>query len=78
MGVDGLICINWVDGFDFEVDYYNVDGMKSFCGNGVCCFVVFVYWLGLIVEIVFFLVIDGLYFVSMFYGIVLLKMLDIF
>ena len=41
IGADGLIKINSEKGVDFEVDYYNSDGSKSFCGNGarlLCCF----------------------------------------
>lgn len=41
IGADGLIKINSADGFDFEVDYYNADGSKSFCGNGARCSVMF-------------------------------------
>lgn len=41
VGADGLIKINQINGFDFEADYYNSDGTKSFCGNGARCAVMF-------------------------------------
>lgn len=43
IGADGLIKINAIDGYDFEVDYYNSDGSKSFCGNGARCSVAFAF-----------------------------------
>lgn len=43
IGGDGLIKINRSAEFDFEVDYYNSDGSKSFCGNGARCSVAFVH-----------------------------------
>ncbi len=42
IGGDGLIKINRSPQFDFEMDYYNADGTKSFCGNGARCAVTFV------------------------------------
>lgn len=42
VGADGLIKINALEGFDFEVEYFNADGTKSFCGNGARCSVKFV------------------------------------
>lgn len=41
IGADGLIKINSHNVLDFEVDYYNADGSKSFCGNGARCSVMF-------------------------------------
>lgn len=41
IGADGLILINPHPTLDFEVDYYNSDGSKSFCGNGARCAVQF-------------------------------------
>lgn len=48
VGADGLIKINRIENYDFEVDYYNADGTKSFCGNGARCSVMFANELGLI------------------------------
>ena len=41
IGADGLILINAHSTLDFEADYYNSDGSKSFCGNGARCAVQF-------------------------------------
>jgi diaminopimelate epimerase len=43
VGADGLIKISRSIEFDFEMDYYNSDGTKSFCGNGARCAVAFVH-----------------------------------
>jgi len=59
IGADGLIKINKHNSFDFEVDYYNADGSKSFCGNGARCAVMFAQSLGINVESTNFLGIDG-------------------
>lgn len=37
IGADGLIKINGHAEYDYEVDYYNADASKSFCGNGGRC-----------------------------------------
>ncbi|MBL1280393.1 MAG: diaminopimelate epimerase [Fluviicola sp.] len=50
IGADGLIKISSAQDCDFEVDYYNADGSKSFCGNGARCSVLFAKSLGLITE----------------------------
>ena len=42
IGADGLIKINKDEESDFEVEYFNADGSKSFCGNGARCSVRFV------------------------------------
>jgi diaminopimelate epimerase len=42
IGADGLIKINKDENSDFEVEYFNADGSKSFCGNGARCSVRFV------------------------------------
>lgn len=59
IGADGLIKINVVEGYDFEVDYYNSDGSKSFCGNGARCSVAFAHELGFTSSSVSFMAIDG-------------------
>ena len=61
IGADGLIKINSIQNFDFEVDYYNADGSKSFCGNGARCAVLFAQNLGIQKEEVRFLAIDGVH-----------------
>lgn len=59
VGADGLIMINSHNTFDFEMDYYNSDGSKSFCGNGARCAVAFASTLGINVNETCFLAIDG-------------------
>ncbi len=59
IGADGLIKLNQVPGNAFEVDYYNSDGSKSFCGNGARCSLMFAKHLGIDVSSVDFSAIDG-------------------
>ena len=59
VGADGLIRINHREGFDFEMDYFNSDGSKSFCGNGARCSVAFAESLGIDVSETTFYAIDG-------------------
>ncbi|MFY7989814.1 MAG: diaminopimelate epimerase [Fluviicola sp.] len=77
VGADGLIKINSKTGFDFEVDYYNADGSKSFCGNGARCAVAFADFLGVTQSEVRFLAIDGEHDAVKKGGLVHLKMNDI-
>lgn len=74
VGADGLIKINAKDGYDFEVDYYNSDASKSFCGNGARCSVNFAHELGITKEEVFFWAVDGEHSATKKNGIVHLKM----
>ena len=59
IGADGLIKINKHDSLDFEMDYYNSDGSKSFCGNGARCSVAFAKTIGIDVLNTRFSAIDG-------------------
>ncbi len=78
VGADGLIKLNHKEGFDFEMDYYNSDGSKSFCGNGARCTTAFAYQLGLRAEEFRFDAIDGAHQASIDdKGIVSLKMKDV-
>ncbi len=78
IGADGLIKINLKHGFDFEVDYYNADGTKSFCGNGARCSVMFANKLGLIKDNkTHFWAIDGEHAAVIFENNVRLKMNDV-
>lgn len=74
IGADGLIKINSAEGFDFEVDYYNSDGSKSFCGNGARCSVAFAHFLDMIEDKTTFTAIDGIHEAEIKNGIVKLKM----
>jgi diaminopimelate epimerase len=59
IGADGLIKINAHTDLDFEVDYYNSDGSKSFCGNGARCAVAFAKTKGINTSHTHFMAIDG-------------------
>lgn len=59
IGADGLIILLNHNDYDFEMDYYNADGSKSFCGNGSRCAQAFAKELGIINENSTFLAIDG-------------------
>ena len=74
IGADGLIKINSAEGVDFEVDYYNSDGSKSFCGNGARCSVAFAHFLDMIEDKTTFTAIDGIHEAEIKNGIVKLKM----
>lgn len=41
VGADGVIIIEPSENQDFEVNYLNADGSKSFCGNGARCSMAF-------------------------------------
>ena len=59
IGADGLIKINQSFSKTFEMDYYNSDGSKSFCGNGARCAVAFTETLGIEVSDLTFDAFDG-------------------
>ncbi len=65
IGADGLIKINAHPTLTFEMDYYNSDGSKSFCGNGARCTVAFADFLGVSTENLDFWAIDGLHSASL-------------
>ena len=78
IGADGLIKINAAEGVDFEVDYYNSDGSKSFCGNGARCSVAFANFLSIFKNNkTVFTAIDGLHEAEINEDIVKLKMGDV-
>lgn len=77
IGADGLIKINAIPDYDFEVDYYNSDGSKSFCGNGARCAVRFAHELGISSDSVSFMAIDGAHEAVKQNGLVYLKMNDV-
>ena len=77
VGADGLIKINHSEKAAFEMDYYNADGSKSFCGNGARCAVHFAGQIGIDVKNVQFEAIDGFHLASLKGNEVTLKMLDV-
>lgn len=74
IGADGLIKINSHKELDFEVDYYNSDGSRSFCGNGARCAVAFAKSRGINTSHAHFLAIDGQHEASQVGNIVSLRM----
>lgn len=77
IGADGLIKINTAQDVDFEVDYHNSDGSKSFCGNGARCSVAFAHFLDIIEDKTTFTAIDGIHEAEIKNGIIKLKMGDV-
>jgi len=60
IGGDGMMFLQNVDGYDFEMVYYNADGQpSSMCGNGGRCIVAFAKHLGIIDAETNFLAVDG-------------------
>jgi diaminopimelate epimerase len=60
IGADGLMMLNQLEGYDFEMKYYNSDGAEStMCGNGGRCLVKFAYDMGINKPSYNFLAVDG-------------------
>ena len=65
IGGDGVMLLQDVVGYDFEMVYYNADGHEgSMCGNGGRCIVAFAQDLGLIDHEADFLAADGPHYAS--------------
>lgn len=77
IGADGLILISSKSGYAFEMDYFNSDGSKSFCGNGARCSVAFAATLGIDVSRVHFYAIDGAHYAEMKNDLISLEMIDV-
>ena len=60
IGGDGMMFLQNLEGYDFEMVYYNADGQpSSMCGNGGRCIVAFAKFLGIIDSETDFLAVDG-------------------
>lgn len=77
VGADGLILINSHSDVNFEMNYSNADGSKSFCGNGARCAVHFAHQLGLFENKTEFSAIDGIHSAKIINDEVSLKMNDV-
>ena len=62
IGADGLMLLNEIEGFDFEMKYFNADGKEgSMCGNGGRCMIKFAYHLNIRRDVYRFLAVDGVH-----------------
>lgn len=77
IGSDGIIFIRDCADADFEMDFFNPDGSKSFCGNGSRCAVSFARRLGMIAGSCTFRAVDGMHEAKMEDGKVSVKMRDV-
>lgn len=79
IGADGLMLLENLEGFDFEMKYYNADGRESsMCGNGGRCLVKFASHIGIAKTSYRFMAVDGEHEAEITTnGIVRLKMKDV-
>ena len=80
IGADGLVIIRNIEGYDFEMRYYNANGKEaSMCGNGGRCAVQFAKKIGILKKEYHFLAVDGEHFASidLINGWINLKMKDV-
>src|SRR5690606_20504483 len=80
IGADGLMLLREREGFDFEMVYFNADGLQgTMCGNGGRCIVAFAHRMGIFSEETTFMAADGEHsaVLSGGQGIVKLKMADV-
>ncbi|MES2005970.1 MAG: diaminopimelate epimerase [Bacteroidota bacterium] len=60
IGADGLMLLNNLEGYDFNMIYYNADGRESsMCGNGGRCLTRFAYDMGIHKNSYHFMAVDG-------------------
>ncbi len=78
IGADGLMLLYGHDQYDFEVNYFNADGLEgSFCGNGARCIAAFAYRSGITGKSMHFKAYDGIHEASVENGQVRVKMSDV-
>jgi diaminopimelate epimerase len=60
IGADGFMMLNEKSGYDFEMVYYNSNGLEgTMCGNGGRCIVKFAHDIGIKKSEYYFLAVDG-------------------
>lgn len=78
IGADGLMLLQKHQDYDFEMLYYNADGMPgSMCGNGGRCITAFANYLGVIKNETNFLAVDGPHYAKFSAKNVSLQMIDV-
>ena len=78
IGADGLIVLQKLDGYDFQMVYYNSDGrLSSMCGNGGRCIIDMAHRLGYVGKECTFLAADGPHEGKVGHGHIELKMKDV-
>jgi diaminopimelate epimerase len=78
IGADGLILINSSSEYDFEMKYFNSNGLEgSMCGNGGRCSADFAIRYGIANKTLLFKAVDGIHKAKSENGIIHLKMNDI-
>jgi len=77
IGADGLIRLNSHPVLSFEMDFFNPDASKSFCGNGARCTVKYAEQLGFDISNIQFEAIDGVHFASKKGGLIALEMSEV-
>lgn len=79
IGADGLMLLNSLSGYDFEMTYYNADGRESsMCGNGGRCLTRFAFDIGIHKDKYLFQAVDGMHEAELGeHGWIRLKMQDV-
>ena len=78
IGADGLMLLQNIENYDFQMLYYNADGNEgTMCGNGGRCLVAFARDLGIIKNDTVFLAVDGKHDASISEDQVNLGMIDV-
>ncbi|UIR56116.1 diaminopimelate epimerase [Sphingobacterium sp. SRCM116780] len=78
IGADGLMLLQAIENFDFEMVYFNADGREgTMCGNGGRCIVAYARDLNLIHDKTVFLAVDGVHQANLEGNLIDLQMIDV-